>query len=59
MTEKITDKELIEKALNLKSVDWAIAGEYAKQAESPEAKERLRKIESALYRAEEYFARCI
>ncbi len=57
MTEN--DKKLIEKALELDCIDWAVAGVYAKHAESPEAKEQLRKIESVLYRTEEYQAGCM
>lgn len=55
----MTDNQLIEKALNLNYIDWAMAGEYAKQADTPETKERLRKIESNLYKKEEYFSNLI
>lgn len=55
----LTDKQLIEKALKLNCIDWAIASDYAKLAKSIEAKERLRKIESALYRTEEYISNCL
>ena len=50
------DRYLIKLAENLDYTEWAKAGELAKQAESPEAKETLRRIQKILYHKEEYFA---
>ena len=50
------DKELIEKALKLDYTYWGTAEAYAKKADTPEAKDRLQRISSNLYRKEEYFA---
>lgn len=54
LTEK--DKQLIAKAETLSISQWDEAEELAKQAETDEARERLRLIASSLYHKEEYYA---
>lgn len=52
MSEK--DKDLIAKARATNCIDWSSIDELIEQAESPEAKERLRVIRNHKYHLEEY-----
>lgn len=54
MTEK--DKQLIEKAEKMTSIDWWTVTEMEHVADSKEAKERLHNIACTLYHIEEYNA---
>ena len=54
MTEK--DKILVEKASKLAYVDHYMIDNMMKEAETPEAKDKLRDIQRILYHKEEYFA---
>ena len=56
MTEK--DKELIEKAKKLPSMDWGLAEMYAKRADTLEAKHELKNIATRLFRNEEAACGC-
>ena len=52
MNEK--DKGLIDKALGINCYNWSEIDNLIEQAESPEAKERLRVIRNCKYHEEEY-----
>lgn len=52
MNEK--DKALIDKAWGISCYDWSEIDNLIEQAESPEAKERLRVIQNNKYHLEEY-----
>lgn len=54
MTEN--DRKLIQQARRLPWSLWYVADDYAEQAETHEAREKLRSIASALYRREELYA---
>ena len=50
---------LINKALTTDYVNWGEIDKLILKAKRKETKERLRKIQSNLYRKEEYFAGCL
>ena len=52
MSEK--DKQLIAKANSLNCIDWSLIEGLIEQAETEEAKERLRTIRNDKYHLEEY-----
>lgn len=52
MSEK--DKALIDRAWKISCFDWGEIDNLIEQAESPEAKERLRVIRNCKYHEEEY-----
>lgn len=54
MSEK--DKKLIAKANSLNCIDWSMIDGFIEQAETEEAKERLRTIRNYKYHLEEYKA---
>lgn len=51
MTEK--DKELIKKAWDINFIEWSHIDAFIEQADSSEAKEKLRSIRSFKYHMEE------
>lgn len=54
MSEK--EKQLIAKANSLNCIDWSLIDGLIEQAETEEAKERLKTIRSYKYHLEEYKA---
>lgn len=54
MTDK--DKQLIQQAEELPCMDWDIAFDLAKEADTDEAKDRLLSIGRQLHHKEEYYA---
>lgn len=50
------DRKLIRQAEQLPWSLWYVADDYAEQAETHEAREKLRSIASALYRREELYS---
>lgn len=54
MTEK--DKKLIEKAWETDYIEWSSIDELMEQADTEEAKEKLKSIRSFKYHQEEAFA---
>lgn len=52
MSEK--DKQLIAKANSLNCIDWSMIDGFIEQAETEEAKEKLRTIRNYKYHLEEY-----
>lgn len=57
MTQR--DKDLIERAWSVHFTEWFLIDELINQAESEEAKERLRTIRSFKYHREEFSAGCL
>lgn len=57
MSEK--DKQLIKQAESISYVDWHIVDDLMVQADSEEAKSKLKSIRSHLYHTEEYYAGCL
>lgn len=57
MTEK--DKKLIKKAWDVDYIYWSSIDELMEQADTEEAKEKLKSIRSFKYHQEEAFARTI
>ena len=49
-----SDRILIKLSEQLNPIDWAIADDYAKQAESKEAKDMIKSIATTLYHKEEF-----
>ena len=50
------DKQLIKNANHLYCVDWYLAEQMAKKADTEEAKKQLQDIAKRLYHKEEYLA---
>lgn len=50
------DEQLIKDANNLYCVDWYLADQMAKKADTEEAKNQLQDIAKRLYHKEEYLA---
>lgn len=57
MTQR--DKDLIERAWSVHFTEWFLIDELIDQAESEEARERLRTIRSFKYHREEFSAGCL
>lgn len=57
MTDK--DTKLIEEAKKLDCTDWGLAFDYAKDAETEQAKQELERIGKSLYHREEAQCGCI